>query len=127
MSLPFSVVLDDTFSAQISTLGREIEHETLSTGESKLINLSILLGYLKLIRTKKFINILFLDEVFSSIDLENIDKILVLLKSFANEYNINIFVVHHASLKQEMFDRIIRINKNVFSTLDEIDLTQEEI
>ena len=58
------------------------------------------------------INILFLDEVFSSIDIEGIDSILVLLKSFANEYNINIFVVHHAILNQEMFDRILKIKKN---------------
>jgi ABC-type Mn2+/Zn2+ transport system ATPase subunit len=75
---------------------------------------------LKLIRTKKHINILFLDEVFSSIDLEGIDSILLLLKSFANEYNINIFVVHHAILSEEMFDRILKINKEVFTSIEEV-------
>jgi ABC-type Mn2+/Zn2+ transport system ATPase subunit len=57
---------------------------------------------LKLIRTKKHINILFLDEVFS-VDLNGIQDILVLLKSFATEYNINIFVVHHAIMNEEIF------------------------
>ena len=84
MNLPFQVELDETFTAQIKQFGMPIEQDSLSTGETKLINLSILTAYLKLIRTKKNINILFLDEVFSSIDIENIEKILNLLKSFAN-------------------------------------------
>lgn len=121
MRLPFEVRLDETFTAEIKSLGSVIEHDSLSTGETKKINIAILIAYLKLIRTKKHINILFLDEVFSSIDIEGIDSILTLLKSFANDYNINIFVVHHAILSQEMFDRIIQINKDVFSTIEEIE------
>jgi DNA repair exonuclease SbcCD ATPase subunit len=121
MQLPFEVKLDETFTADIKSLSSLIEHDTLSTGETKKINIAILIAYLKLIRTKKHINILFLDEVFSSIDLDGIDSILVLLKSFANDYNINIFVVHHAILSQEMFDRILQINKDVFSTIEEVD------
>jgi ABC-type Mn2+/Zn2+ transport system ATPase subunit len=102
-----------------------IDSDTLSLGETKKINIAILVSYLKLIRTKKFINILFLDEVFSSIDLEGIESILILLKSFANDYNVNIFVVHHALLNQENFDRILRINKEIFSNIEEV--TFEEV
>lgn len=120
MGLKFEVQLDETFTAQVKHLGSVIDHETLSTGETKKINISILVAYLKLIRTKKFINILFLDEVFSSIDLEGIESILILLKSFANDYNVNIFVVHHALLNQENFDKILRINKEVFSNIEEV-------
>ncbi len=120
MGLPFDVRLDETFTAEIRQLGSIIEHDSLSTGETKKVNIAILIAYLKLIRTKKHINILFLDEVFSSIDIEGIDSILALLKSFANDYNINIFVVHHAILNQEMFDRILKINKEVFSSIEEI-------
>ena len=123
MGLPFEVRLDETFTAEIRTLGSVVEHDSLSTGENKRINIAILIAYLKLIRTKKHINILFLDEVFSSIDIEGIDSILDLLKSFANDYNINIFVVHHAILNQEMFDRILKINKEVFSSIEEVDLS----
>lgn len=120
MILPFEVKLDETFTAEIKSLGSVIEHDSLSTGETKKINIAILIAYLKLIRTKKHINILFLDEVFSSIDLEGIDSILLLLKSFANDYNINIFVVHHAILSEEMFDRILKINKEVFTSIEEV-------
>lgn len=122
MGLPFEVTLDETFTAQIKHLGNVIDNETLSTGENRRINISILIAYLKLIRTKKFINILFLDEIFSSIDHLGIEDILSLLKSFAKDYKINIFVVHHALMNEEVFDRIIRIKKEVFSSIEEVQL-----
>jgi DNA repair exonuclease SbcCD ATPase subunit len=127
MGIPFSVKLDETFTAEIKQFGSVIESDSLSTGENKRVNIAILIAYLKLIRTKKHINILFLDEVFSSIDIEGIDSILTLLKSFANEYNINIFVVHHAILNQEMFDRILKINKEVFSSIEEVNFSETDI
>jgi DNA repair exonuclease SbcCD ATPase subunit len=125
MGMHFEVSLDETFNAEIKHLGSSIDSESLSTGEQKLTNICILTAYLMLIRTKKHINILFLDEVFSSVDLENIQKILGLLKSFSNQYNVNIFVVHHAVLNQEMFDRIIRVNKEIFSTIEELHIEEQ--
>jgi DNA repair exonuclease SbcCD ATPase subunit len=120
MFLKFDIQINETFTAEIKHLGEVVDHETLSTGETKRINLIILIAYITLIRTKKFINILFLDEVFSSIDLEGVDDRLRLLKSFASENKINIFVVHHAILNQENFDRIIKVNKEIFTYLEEI-------
>ncbi len=73
MMLPFDVRLDETFTAEIKQLGSPIEHDSLSTGETKKVNISILIAYLKLIRTKRHINILFLDEVFSSIEEVSLD------------------------------------------------------
>lgn len=121
MGLNFDVKLDETFTAQISHLGNKIDPESLSTGETRRINVSILISYLMLIRTKKFINILFLDEVFSSVDIEGVSSILKVLKDFADNYNINIFVVHHAVINEELFDRVVRVNKEIFSTIEEID------
>jgi len=120
MNMPFNIKLDETFDATVYSLGSEIDPETLSTGEQKLANVCILIAYLKLIRTKKQINILFLDEVFSSVDLHNVERILHLLKSFANEYNINIFMVHHSILNAENFDRIIKVEKSIFTELIEV-------
>ena len=125
MGLNFEVELDKTFTARIKTLGNVIDSDTLSTGETRRINIAILIAYLKLIRTKKHINILFLDEIFSSIDFQGIQDILILLRQFANDYNINIFVVHHAIMNNEYFDRIIKIEKNIFSSIEE--MTEDEI
>jgi len=125
MGLSFQVQLNETFTAEIRQFGNVIEQDSLSTGENKKISIVILISYLELIRSKKFINILFLDEVFASIDIDGIENILSLLKDFATNYKINIFVVHHAIMNEEYFDRIIRIEKEVFSRIVEVNLEAE--
>lgn len=120
MNLPFQVQLDETFTAQIKQFGAPIEHDSLSCGETRKINISIMISYLRLIRNKRFINILFLDEVFSGLDIESIENTISLLKSFSEECKINIFVVHHSVMNQQYFDRIVKIDKNVFSTIEEV-------
>lgn len=117
MGLSFQVELDETFSAKIKQFGIDVEHDSLSLGENKKLNICFLMAYLQLIRTKRHINILFLDEVFSSLDMESIESVLFLLKQFSTSYNVNIFVVHHSIMNQEWFDRIIEIRKNVFSEI----------
>ena len=119
MGMPYSVILDKTFNAEIKHLGELLDNDSISTGESRKINIIILVAYLKLVRTKHSINVLFLDEIFASLDYTSIDDILYLLKSFANDFNINIFVVHHAIMNQNIFDRIISIKKDIFSTIHE--------
>ena len=120
MGVPFTVVLDENFNAEIKQFGEDIEDDTLSTGENIKCNIAIMVAYLKLIRTKRNINILCLDEVFANIDIEGVDAIIDLLKSFADEYKINIFLVHHAMLNEEYFGKIIKVEKNVFTQLEEI-------
>lgn len=118
----YDVILDETFDAKVFSFGEEIDPETLSTGESRKVNISIMISYLKLIRLKKPLNVLFLDEVFSSIDVESIESIIGLLRNFANEYKINIFLVHHSMLNSENFDRILKIEKEVFSRIEEVNI-----
>lgn len=117
LGMPFNIQLDDEFNAVIETLGEEIDAETLSTGETKKANIAIMLAYLKLIRMKRYINILFLDEVFSSIDIDGIYDVLRMLKEFAHEYKINVFLIHHAMLEKSYFDKVLKIEKNVTSNI----------
>lgn len=122
MGVRFEVSLDETFTAEIRNMGSIIDPDSLSTGENRRINVAILIAYLMLIRTKKSINILFLDEVFSSVDIQGVNDILLMLKDFALNYNINIFVVHHAIINEEIFDRVLRINKEIFSSIEEVEI-----
>lgn len=115
----FIVELDNNFDAHIYEWNQEIDPDTLSTGEAKKINLIIMLAYIKMLRMKRDINILFLDEVFASVDIKGIDDILILFKKFANERNVNVFLVHHSELKEWFFDKIIYIKKGTFSYLEE--------
>jgi len=119
----FAVELDNNFDAHISEWNQEIDPDTLSTGEAKKINLIIMLAYIKMLRMKRNINVLFLDEVFASIDIKGIDDILILFKKFANERNVNVILVHHSELKEWFFDRIIHIKKGTFSYIEETHLT----
>ncbi len=120
INLPYRVIVDESFNVTISHMWEEIDDDTLSTGESRLVNIAILIAYLKLIRSKKSINVLFLDEIFSSVDTENVDILLKLLGDFAKEYHLNIFVVHHSVIAENFFDRIIRLEKNTFTDIIEV-------
>lgn len=121
LDMSFGVKLDDQFTAQVTLMGQEIEADSLSSGETKLINLVLMISYLQLIRTRKNINVLFLDEVFSTIDVENIYLILKMLRSFADEHNTNIFLVHHAMLEKSYFDKVYAIQKDVTSRIELLD------
>lgn len=119
---PFNVKLDDNFDAEIidSRNGAYIDSETMSNGEIKKVNLAIALSYLTLILKHKYTNILFLDEVFDSIDSDNIDLFLSLLKKLSRDFKINIIVVHHSIIDVKYFDRIIKTTKDfIFSDLEE--------
>lgn len=119
LNMRYTVELDNNFDAHIYDFNQEIDPETLSGGEEKKINLIIMLAYIKMLRNRSNINVLFLDEVFSAIDIEGIDDILKLFKDFAHSRNITVFLVHHSQLKQWQFDRIINVHKTTFSYIDD--------
>jgi DNA repair exonuclease SbcCD ATPase subunit len=119
IKFPYAISLDDKFDAVITFMGEDIDPELLSNGEARKVNLSIMLAYLKVIRSKRRINILFLDEVFASIDLKSIEDILKLFRNFATEYKTIVFLVHHAQIGEPWFDRIISFEKNVTTMITE--------
>ena len=117
----FKVKLDENFNAKIEQIYDNINSQTLSKGEAMMINLSIALSYLCSIMDLKHCNILFLDEVFDGVDVENVDIILTLLKEIAMKYKINIIIVHHNTLDMNKLDRIIKVKKTgFFSDIEEI-------
>lgn len=119
LKLPYKVILDEDFDAKVYEFGEEIDNSCLSTGETKKVNVCIMMAYIMLIRLKRHINLLFLDEVFASIDVESIEDIIEMLKKFAKDYNVNVFLVHHSQLPESYFDRIIKISKSVFSDMED--------
>jgi DNA repair exonuclease SbcCD ATPase subunit len=119
VGLPHRVILDQHFDARVLHMGSEVNTETLSTGEANMINICIMLAYIKLIRTQKHINMLFLDEVFASLSVNNVGTVQKLLRDFARAYNVNVFLVHHTELPDSSFDRIIKVQKTVFTHLED--------
>jgi DNA repair exonuclease SbcCD ATPase subunit len=97
----------------------QVSPDSLSAGEQKKMNLIVLLCILELIKLKhNKVNLLFLDEVFSSLDVDSIFRVVDLLKAFAKKYNMTVFVISHDPLPEEYFDIKIQVeNSEHFSDL----------
>ena len=115
LEFKFSFEFNNAFDAIISHMGEEISPESLSTGEQKKMNLIVLLSMLELIKMKHHqVNIMFLDEIFSSLDKESIYMTIEILKEFSDLHGLTIFVISHDTLPEELFDEKIMISKNNF-------------
>ena len=64
------------------------------------------------------INLLFLDEIFSSIDPDGIFTILGTLRKICDDLGLNVFVINHAPMPTEIFDYNINLFlRNNFSDM----------
>lgn len=124
----YNIKIDEEFNVNIyERLTNEVHPESLSMGESKKINIAIALSYLKLILKFRKLNILFLDEVFSSMEPENVEYALKILKKFSKEFNLNIIILDpkvyftdDSNFGYNYFDRILKISKKMsFSIIEE--------
>ena len=57
------------------------------------------------------LNLLFLDEIFSSIDPAGVYDIIKILNKVAKEHNLNTIVINHSELPAELFDKKIEVSK----------------
>lgn len=128
LNSPYNVKIDEEFNVNIyERLLLYVHPESLSMGESKKINIAIALSYLKLMLKFRKLNILFLDEVFSSMDPDNVEYAIKVLKKFTKEFNLNIIILDpkvylndNSNFGFTYFDRIIKINKKLsFSIIEE--------
>jgi DNA repair exonuclease SbcCD ATPase subunit len=119
LDFKFTFSFDSEFNPIIYYLGMEISPDSLSTGQRKKMNLIILLAFIELIKMKhNKMNVMFLDEIFSGLDKNNVYKAIEILREYANIYNMTIFVVSHENLPEEFFDKKIMVNMpNHFSEM----------
>lgn len=120
LGIEHRIVFNEEFDARVSHFGIETSVDTLSTGEMKKIDFGILLAVIRMLKMKyPFVNVLFLDEIFSSIDGDGQYHILKMLREIVKEYQMNIFVISHYPLSYTEFDYKIEISKtNGFSTFE---------
>ena len=119
LEFKFAFEFDLEFNPIITHLGMQISPDSLSAGEQKKMNLIVLLCILELLKLKHHkVNLLFLDEVFSSLDVESIYRVVDLLKTFAKKYNMTVFVISHDPLPEEFFDTKLMVeNTDHFSDI----------
>lgn len=113
LNMEYRVTFNEEFEAEIQTLGFTVTAEQLSTGERKKVDFAVLIALIRLLKMKfSGVNLVFLDEIFSSIDSDGIHHILKVLSNTCRELNLNIFVINHSQLPTEIFDYRVEISKN---------------
>lgn len=120
MHLHFHIRFDEKFNCVINHLGEEINPLTLSTGERKKADFIIIIAIIKILKLRfPQLNLLFLDELLSSVDADGVHNILKILSQVIKESKINTFVINHTVLPHELFDKKIQIyRENGFSKFE---------
>ena len=115
----FPFRFDNDFNAVIEHMGREISADSLSTGEEKMIDIIVVLAVMELIKMKHpKVNVMFLDEIFASLDQNNIEKTIKILRDFIRRYDMSLFAISHTMMPKEYFDHVIQVtNDGMFSDL----------
>ena len=125
MHLQFHIRFDEKFNCIINHLGEDINPMTLSTGERKKADFIVIIAIIKILKLRfPQLNLLFLDELLSSVDHDGVYNILKILNQVIKEHEINTFVINHSVLPHEIFDKKIEIyRENGFSkfTIENID------
>jgi len=103
--LPYLIKFDETFNCNINLFGnnQDIPISSLSTGQTKVVNISIILGILKTIINSVNFNICLLDELLSNMHAELRHDICRVLKQDISN-NQTIFIISHAELDDQYFD-----------------------
>jgi DNA repair exonuclease SbcCD ATPase subunit len=120
MHLHFHIRFDERFNCIINHLGEEINPMTLSTGERKKADFIVIIAIIKILKLRfPQLNLLFLDELLSSVDADGIHNIIKILSQVIKENKINTFVINHSQLPHELFDKKVQIyRENGFSKFD---------
>lgn len=99
-SIEFGIDLDTTkkdFYTLINIDGHYADYEELSGGQKQLVNLAMAMAMHESLSMSKGINLLILDEVFESLDKDNIEIVLDLIKRTSENKSIYI-ITHQESL-----------------------------
>lgn len=112
MGINYNVVFDKTFKATITSNGYNVTYNSLSTGEKKRIDFATVVSFIKLLKLQLGeMNLLFLDEMLASIDINGVADMMTILKDLSVELNMNIFLIHHAQVENVVFDNVIETSK----------------
>ena len=120
MHLPFHIKFNEKFDCIVNHLGEDINPLTLSTGERKKADFIVIIAIIKILKLRfPQLNLMFLDELLSSVDQDGVYNILKILNEVIKENGLNTFVINHTELPHEIFDQKIQIyRENGFSKFE---------
>lgn len=121
LNFPYQVSFDSKFNPKLFDMGQEIPSETLSDGERTRVDVIILCAMFKLLKRRyPSTNIMFIDELLSFLDPQNIEHMIQYIKNFAIEMKLNVYIVTHVEMENELFDKNIEVyRENGFAKIRE--------
>ena len=109
MGLNYTITFDNNFDAEIIQNGMKIKYHTLSKGQKARVDFATIISFVKFLKLQfGELNLLFLDELFSHVDINGMNDMIDILKNLSNDMNLNIYLIHHAPLENVMFDRVLQ-------------------
>lgn len=113
MNFPFFMRFDEDFSCKVSSMGNDINPETLSTGQKKIANYVIVISFVDVLQTLyPELNLIFLDELLSQVDSELRHQMVDILREVVHGHNIKAWLVQHEELPVELFDKHASVYSN---------------
>lgn len=108
---PYIVSFDRTFKCSVSLCGydNEIPLSSLSTGQLKTVDMMIILGVLGTVIGSNSANVIFLDELFSNLDVGLRNDMCSVLHNFIGP-NDTMFVISHQDLDERYFNGTLKLH-----------------
>ena len=105
----YVVFYDENFKCMMkNTFGEPIPLSSLSTGQKKVIDMVIILAFIKTFITQIDFNIYFMDELIGNIDADLRDIMCALLKDTLDEKDV-MFLISHSPINQVYLDGVIKV------------------
>ncbi len=109
MDLNYTITFNDNFDAEIIQNGMKIKYATLSKGQKSRVDFATIISFVKFLKLQfGELNLLFLDELFSHVDINGMNDMIDILRNLSNDMKLNIYLIHHAKLENVMFDRVLQ-------------------
>lgn len=121
LEVPLVVKFDEEFKPLIYRFGKVVDTPSISTGQKKMIDSCILFTIIRyLINKCGGINLIFFDEIFSSLHTSAISTMMdIISKELVQELGVNVFLVNHSFVSSTFFDNVFEFyQKNHFSHVD---------
>lgn len=109
MGLNYTIEFNDNFDAEIIQNGMKIKYATLSKGQKARVDFATIISFVKFLKLQfGELNLLFLDELFSHVDINGMNDMIDILKNLSNDMKLNIYLIHHAQLENILFDQVMQ-------------------
>ncbi len=108
----YIIKYDENFKCLMKNpYGDMIPIYSLSTGQKKVIDMIIILAFIKTFITQINFNIYFLDELIGNIDADLRDTMCGLLRDSLDETDV-MFLISHSPINQEYLDGFIKVTRS---------------